>query len=305
MQFLNQPYLTFENQSLKSIKERKNKVFIKDFALPNSENLLNSLSNISMGKDFKEIISKLKSTNNVSISMGAHVIKTGNSPFIIELIKQKRIKSISLNGAGLVHDLEIAYIGETSENVEESIQDGSFGMCEETLKMIYKIGGLSSLLDFGLGETSGYFIDDKNLEFKEYSIIYNCYKHKIPCTIHLAFGNDIFNLYKDFNGEMMGRATHRDFQIFCKRISELNNGIYFNIGSAVLLPEVFLKAISICRNLEYNLDNITTINMDFINSYRSLNNIVKRPGIGNEGKGYNLIGYHEIMIPLLYFLWIN
>ena len=251
----------------------------------------------------KEIINATieakKKGKKVIIAMGAHVIKVGLSPLIIELIKKGIVDLIALNGAGIIHDTEIAMNGETSEDVDSALKDGNFGMAEETSKFLNNaiLSGYNEKL--GLGEAVGKFLNNSDFKFLEYSIINMAYQYNVPVTVHVAIGTDIIHMSNFCRGDAVGDASLRDFKIFCNIVKELEHGVYFNIGSAVILPEIFLKAVTLVRNLGYKLNNFITVNLDFIKHYRPYTNVVSRP-TSNGGKGYNLTGHHEIMVPLIF-----
>lgn len=300
-------YKKLNNKNLRtySLYSRESKVNIKDFAVIEKDNfnLESLIPNILAGKDIKEIAKKIviskKEMKKVIFAMGAHVIKVGLSPIIIALIKEGIIDCIAFNGACVIHDVEIAMVGHTSEDVAKEIKEGTFGMVKETTEFI--IESVKNSVDEGLGTAVGKALSESNFPYKDKSILFNAYECKIPVTVHIAIGTDIIHMHPNFDGALFGRASHIDFLIFANIIKELEEGVYINIGSSVILPEVFLKALSIVRNLGYPLKNITTVNMDFKEHYRPLTNVVKRPTL-EGGKGYSLIGHHEIMLPLLYWL---
>lgn len=280
-----------------SIKQRKNKVKLSDLIKPdNSKVILNS-------NEFDELVDRVITAYNnnrqVILMMGAHLIKTGMSLLIIDLMKKGLIKHIAMNGAGPIHDFELALIGETSEYVERTIEDGTFGMIEETgsiLNEAIKEGSKNSL---GLGYSIGKKINDLNLPNKEYSILYNAYKLNIPVTVHVAIGTDIIHQHPSCDGAAVGKTSYQDFKIFTESVSKLEDGVILNIGCAVILPEVFLKALTIARNLGYKVENITAANLDMIDHYRPRENVVQRPtSLG--GKGFVVIERHEKTIPTLH-----
>ncbi len=230
--------------------------------------------------------------------MGAHVIKVGLNPVVIDLMERGIITAVAMNGAGIIHDSELAMAGQTSEDVSASIGNGSFGMAHEINSFlsdaIHKAGQKSS----GLGETIGLAMIEGNLPFLDQSILAAGARLGIPVTVHVAFGTDIIHMHPGFDPNAAGAATHIDFRTFASVIATLEGGIYLNVGSAVILPEVFLKAVTLVRNLGHNLDNFTTVNMDFIRHYRPITNVVNRP-TARGGQGFDLTGHHEIMLPLI------
>ena len=235
----------------------------------------------------------------VVMAIGGHVIKCGLQPVLNSLIKADVLTAVAMNGSGSIHDYELSLIGETSEDVGAVLHCGTFGMAEETGRDINS--ALKSGVEQGLGygEAVGRFIIDNNNPLKENSLLAACVAKGIPVTVHVALGTDIIHQHPTADGAVVGQATFTDFRIFTSIVSELGDGgVYLNIGSAVLLPEVFLKALSIAQNLGYHVDNFTTANFDMLQHYRPLQNVVKRPTSGSS-RGYTITGHHEIMIPLL------
>lgn len=290
------------------ISKRKSKVSYKDFAKPPLKGIsffdfYETLPNILAGNSFKAvvdaIVSARKKEKPVIFMMGAHVIKCGLNPVIIELIKKKVITAIALNGAGAIHDFEIALIGRTSEDVGSSLEDGSFGMARETA--LYINGAMARAVenDIGAGIAIGGVIRDEKLPFRNQSILYNCVKEEVPVTVHIAIGTDIIHQHPSCDGAKIGEASLRDFHNLIEVVASLGGGgVVLNIGSAVVLPEVFLKALNIARNLGYKADDFTACNFDMMHHYRPHENVITRP-LKSGGSGYNIIGQHEIMIPLL------
>jgi hypothetical protein len=235
----------------------------------------------------------------VVIAMGAHVIKCGLQPVLKNLIEAGAVTAFAVNGAVAVHDYEISLIGETSEDVGAVLHYGRFGMAEETgrdINLALKKGISEGL---GYGESVGRYILDNNNPYEDFSLIAACVRHDIPITVHVALGTDIIHQHPEADGAVIGQASYTDFRIFASVVSQLGDGgVYLNIGSAVLLPEVFLKALSIAQNLGHHVDNFTTANFDMQQHYRPLQNVVKRPTSG-KGRGYTITGHHEIMLPLL------
>ncbi|MBW1644477.1 MAG: hypothetical protein JRJ76_16745 [Deltaproteobacteria bacterium] len=290
-----------------SLSKRKSKVTVDDFAKPlkkgsSIKNFLDNLPDILAGKNVRSVISAIAnaSLNNkiVLFGMGAHVIKVGLNPIVIDLMERGIISAVAMNGAGIIHDLEVALDGKTSEEVNESIDDGSFGMTRETCDFIGKAITAADKNSKGLGESVGQIILENDLKFKDKSILAAGNRLGIPITIHIAIGTDIIHMHPDFDPKSAGLASHRDFRTFASIVSALEGGVYLNVGSAVLLPEVFLKAITLVRNLGHDLKRFTTVNMDFIQHYRPLTNVVNRP-TQKGGQGFNLVGHHEIMLPII------
>lgn len=291
-----------------SLFERPSKIDVSHFAdvfQPGEEfsRFIDSLPTILAGRDFKELINTIKSCRRhkkpILAASGAHLIKVGLNPVLIDLMKKNWISGLALNGAGIIHDFEIALAGKTSEDVSLMIKNGQFGAAKETGEMLNAAIREGSRQDIGLGEAVGRMIADGNYPHKEKSLLYNAFYLNIPVTVHVAVGTDIIHYHPGVNGEALGKTTLRDFFLFCALVEKLEGGgVYLNIGSAVILPEVFLKAVSYVRNRGSKLENFTTAVFDFNLHYRPRENVVRRPIIG-EGKGYYFIGHHEIMIPLL------
>ena len=291
-----------------SIKGRKNKTGLRDFARVVSLKsdvleFLDALPHFLKASDFKRLIdlilkAKIKK-KPIIFMLGAHPIKCGLSTVIIDLMKNGFITCLSTQGAGFIHDLEIAMWGKTSEEVGESISDGSFGMIKETPGLFKRVTEDAWEYDLGLGESLGKYLLEQKAPYKRYSIFANAYQLKIPATVHLAIGTDTINQHPEFNGAKAGKASFRDFKILCHQVSGINNGgVVLNFGSAVVLPEVFLKALSVARNVKTKVDNFTTANFDMIQHYRPYMNVVKRP-TQNRGLGFSFTGHHELLLPLL------
>ncbi len=290
-----------------SIKERKSKVSIKSFARAWSAGgtlceFIDSLPDILCGKEIRHIIKTVVSvrSNNKPciVAMGAHVIKVGLSPIIIDLVKRGIVTCLAVNGACLIHDFEVAFAGMTSEDVDSSLHCGTFGMAAETGRHICAIIDIAKKNDMGLGEAAGLYFHENRFPHADKSIFAAAHENRIPITVHVAMGTDIIHMHPGFDPAACGKASHKDFLKFTQEVSTLSSGIYFNIGSAVILPEVFLKAITLAANLGSRLDDITTVNIDFIRHYRPMTNVVQRPA-ANKGKGINITGHHEIVLPLL------
>lgn len=289
-----------------SIKDRKSKVSVGDFAVPSPKGssfagFLESLPDILAARDLKEVASAVvhahRNGRTVAVGMGAHVIKVGLGPLIIDLMERGVISAIAMNGACVVHDFETAFAGCTSEDVDAELGSGSFGMAEETGRLLNK--AIKKGAKKGLGRAVGEMIWKSRFPHKDKSILAAGARLGIPVTVHVALGTDILHIHPHMDGAATGAASTTDFRIFSSVVASLEGGIYVNIGSAVILPEVFLKAITLVRNLGHGIKGFSTVNMDFIQHYRPLTNVVRRPTMGG-GKGYRLTGHHEIMVPLLY-----
>lgn len=287
---------------------RKCKVTIKDFAKPMKKSasfsaFYESLPNILTAQNFKALVDAVvaahKKKRMVIFMMGAHVIKCGLAPLVIDLMKRGILKTVALNGAGIIHDTEIAMIGRTSEDVGEGIVDGSFGMARETAAFINEAINKGFRSGIGIGEAVGERISRDKLPHKDLSILANGYELGVPVTVHVAIGTDIIHQHPSANGGAIGEGSLLDFKNFIYSVSRLEEGVAINFGSAVILPEVFLKAITVARNLGHKPSHFTTANFDMINQYRPRQNVLSRP-TSSGGNAYNIIGHHEIMMPLLY-----
>jgi len=235
----------------------------------------------------------------VVVAIGGHVIKCGLQPVLKSLIEADVITAVAMNGSGSIHDYELSLIGETSEDVGAELHCGRFGMAEETGRDINRALKDGVAAGMGYGEAVGRFIVDKGNPFQEYSLLATCINSGVPVTVHVAIGTDIIHQHPEADGAVIGQATFTDFRLFTSIVSELGDGgVFLNIGSAVIMPEVFLKALSIAQNLGHHVDHFTTANFDMQQHYRPLQNVVKRPTSG-KSRGHTITGHHEIMIPLL------
>lgn len=262
-----------------------------------------SLPNILKAKDLRAIVDAVarahKNKKAVIFMAGAHVIKCGLNPVLIELMKRKIITCLCLNGAGVIHDFEIALQGRTSEDVGENLRDGNFGMGKETADFINNAVKEGVRDGLGLGGAVALRISESKLHYKNLSLLYNAYKYKIPVCVFVAMGTDIIHQHPSFDAALTGEGSLRDFYLLVENICQMNKGgVALNFGSAVLLPEVFLKALNLARNLGNEVKNFTTANFDMIYHYRPMQNLVSRP-VEPGGKGYYIIGHHEIMLPFL------
>ncbi len=289
-----------------SVKGRESKVRLADFARPlrsgaSFRDFFQSLPDILAGKTLKQVAAAVvqarKDGRQVMLGMGAHSIKVGLNPVIIDLMERSILTSVSLNGAGVIHDFELAFIGQTSEDVDREILSGSFGMAEETGSMINQAINAAGP-DEGIGAAVGRMILAGEFPHKDRSILAAGARLGVPVTVHVAIGTDIIHMHPKFDGRSTGAASHTDFLTFCSLVSQLEGGVYINLGSAVLLPELFLKAVTLSRNLGNEVRRFTTVNMDFVQHYRPNTNVVRRPTQGG-GTGFSLTGHHEIMLPLL------
>jgi hypothetical protein len=290
-----------------SLQQKKHKVkkhlFAKVWKQGGDLNdFLNSLPHLLAGKTFHEIVERISRAvwqkRIVLLGMGAHPIKVGLNPILIDWMERGVLKGIGMNGACLVHDVEMAMVGHTSEEVDEELSRGTFGMVKETHEWINQAISDGVKKGLGVGESVGQRLLSERFPYTHLSLLAAGERLGVPMTVHIALGTDIYHMGPSADGASLGEGSLRDFRIFASLISRLERGVYINLGSAVILPEVFLKALALARNLGYPLKNITTVNMDFMDHYRPSMNVVKRPTLMG-GKGYTLIGHHELMVPLL------
>ncbi len=298
--------LDFSDLKTYSVYDRHSKVGIEDFAGPprpgmRVSELLASLPAQLAGKDFPDLMQRVavsvRNRRPVILGMGAHVIKVGLNPVLIELMKRGILSSIALNGAGIIHDTEIAMVGRTSEEVADVLGQGAFGAARETGEVLNQAINKGARQNIGMGLAVGQSLLDHDFPHNDQSLLAQACKLGIPVTVHVAVGTDIIHIHPDADGAAIGQTSFFDFQVFCRLVSTLEGGVYLNVGSAVLLPEVFLKALTVVRNLGYTVKNLTTANFDFIRHYRPATNVVHRPTL-EGGRGFNFTGHHELMIPL-------
>ncbi len=285
------------------LAERENKVTTADFcALKDPEeavgNFLESLPTVLAADDFREVCREVAEVTEdggfVGAAIGAHVIKTGCTPILQDLIERGVIDCVVMHGAVPIHDYELALIGETSEDVGPNIAEGRFGMWQETAEGFGRVVQKARKEDLGLGEAYGKHIVEADELDQEVSVLATCWREEIPATIHVAFGTDIVHMNPHFDPSDLGEATMRDFRILCHQMTNLQKGVWLNIGSAVLLPEVFLKAVAVARNLGHDLDDFLAVNFDMIQHYRPAQNVVGRPA----PRGISITGHHEMLLPL-------
>jgi len=290
-----------------SLRDRPSKVTTSDFAKPLSTDsivdYLSSLPNLLAARDLRclvhSILGARQKNKPVIWGIGGHVIKVGLAPVLIALMEQGFVSAVATNGSGIIHDFEISLCGRTSEDVEKELKTGAFGMARETGQSLNRAIRQGAREDKGIGEAVGEFLVKADPEYSNCSVICESYKRQIPLTVHIAIGTDIIHNHPDFCGASVGKTAQIDYQIFTQLVSLLDDGgVFLNVGSAVILPEVFLKAVSMIRNSGQQLDGFVTANMDFIQHYRPTQNVVRRP-VGDAGSGIAITGHHEIMIPLL------
>jgi len=299
--------ISLENIRTYSLKKRPSKVSVTDFgsgwiAGGKMSLWLERLPDILAGSDFRKLVNRLtmaaKDKKTIILSMGAHAIKIGLSPVILDLMEKRIITGLAMNGAGIIHDLEVAMVGATSEYVDSELPHGKFGMAKETgefLNMAIREGAKKG---DGLGYCVGKSVLEASFPYNKFSLLAGAARMDVPLTVHVAIGTDIIHFHPAVDGSAIGKTSHLDFRIFATLVSHLEGGVYINLGSAVILPEVFLKALTLVRNLGFNVKRFTTVDMDFIRHYRPMNNVVKRPTL-EGGEGFSLTGHNEIMFPLL------
>lgn len=291
------------------LASRLSKVALGDFARPVSEksslgDFLSSFPNILAVQNLRELAAAVLRARELGKpiiwGIGGHVIKTGLAPVIIDLMKRGFVTAIAGNGSVLVHDAEIAMVGSTSEDVDATLSEGNFGGADETGKLLNGAASDGARDGIGLGEAMGRALRALAPKHRDYSLLYAAYEARIPFTAHVTIGGDIAHFHPNADGAALGATSHTDFRLLAELVRRMDGGgVYLNIGSAVTLPEVFLKCVTIVRNLGHPLTDITTANFDFIQSYRPLTNVVRRPTAGGAGRGYSITGHHELTIPLL------
>lgn len=291
------------------LASRPSKVTTKDFAkLINEDStlkdFLNSLPDILAVRSLRELAARIRRARElrkpVIWGIGGHVVKTGMSPVIIDLMRRGFVNAIAANGSVLVHDAEIALVGSTSEDVDASLGAGAFGAADETGKLLNGAARAGADESIGLGEALGRALIEMNPPHKDFSLLCAAYERRVPFTAHVTIGADIPHFHPSADGAALGATTHTDFRLLAELVRRMDGGgVYLNIGSAVVLPEIFLKAVTLVRNLGHSLTDITTANFDFIQSYRPLMNVVRRPVADGAGRGYSITGHHELTIPLL------
>jgi len=301
--------LGLEDVSTYPLASRPSKVSLDDFASPVQEDsslkdFLRSLPNILAVQNLRELAARMRRARELQKpiiwGIGGHVVKTGLAPLIIDLMKRGFVTAVAGNGSVLVHDAEIAMVGSTSEDVDATLGEGAFGGAEETGKLLNQAAQEGAQEGIGLGEATGRALLALNPKYANYSLLCAAYQARVPFTSHLTIGGDIGHFHPQADGAALGATTHTDFRLLAELVRRMDGGgVYLNIGSAVTLPEVFLKAVTLVRNLGNQLTDITTANFDFIQSYRPLTNVVRRPTANGAGQGYSITGHHELTIPLL------
>ncbi|OGP80833.1 MAG: hypothetical protein A2Y95_11485 [Deltaproteobacteria bacterium RBG_13_65_10] len=301
------PLLRFDRLKTYPLARGKRKVSASAFAglhVPGDsfKAFLDRLPPILAASDLRAVIERVataaRAGRTVIVGLGAHVIKVGLSPIVIDLMARRVISCVAMNGAGVVHDLEIALAGRTSEEVLEELETGRFGMARDTAEHIHAAVARCAREGLGYGRAVGGYILRERFPHRDLSILAQAERLGIPVTVHVAIGTDIHHMHASADGAALGAASLADFRTFCEAVATIEHGAYLNVGSAVILPEVFLKAVSVARNLGHPLRRFTTVNLDFLRHYRTTMNVVTRP-VARGGKGFHLTGPHEILLPLI------
>ncbi len=303
------PYEEFDLSGVRTypLASRASKANASDFARPykpgsGMTGLIGSLPSTLAGADFKAIVTALGAARTAGAGivwgLGAHVVKTGLSPILVDLMERGFVSALATNGAGVIHDFEIALVAATSEDVDEALGPGRFGMAEETGRLLNGAINDGVALGLGIGQAIGKYLTESNAPHANISLAATAHRLGIPLTVHVGLGTDIIHMHPAASGAALGEGSLRDFRYFVSNVARLDRGVYLNCGSAVILPEVFLKAVALARNRGVALAGLTTVNLDFMRMYRPQTNVVHRPTQGS-GRGYNLVGHHELMIPLL------
>jgi deoxyhypusine synthase len=290
------------------LQARPHKVALAEFARPpeprrSFSSFLASLPDCFAAKDLLAVATAVVAARSrncpVVVGLGGHVVKCGLNPVLIDLIDRGLVTALAMNGSAAIHDFEVALVGQTSEDVAAGLKNGTFGMVRETGELMNR--GINRVLeqpDNGMGSLLADILAETEPPFRQYSLLWAARRRQIPATVHVAIGTDTIHMHPSANGAAIGQATFNDFRGFAGVVSSLSGGVYLNLGSAVVLPEVFLKAFTIAQNLGAELHDFVTVNMDMTAHYRPGENVIRRPpSVG--GRGYNLLGRHEIMIPLL------
>lgn len=303
-------YDDFDLSGIKTypLKSRPSKVTVANFGRavgPDASlsQFLSSLPDCLGARDLMAVAHAVagaaKSDAGVVWALGAHVIKTGVGPVLIDLMERGFVSAIATNGAAVIHDFEIALAGATSEDVDQTLGPGTFGMADETGRVLNRAINDGVAAGMGIGQSVSRYLHDRQPQHARSSVLAAAGRHGIPVTVHVAVGTDIIHMHPAASGAALGEGSLRDFRHFVANVARLERGVFLNCGSAVVLPEVFLKAVALARNQGIPLASLTTVNLDFIRSYRPQTNVVTRPTAGTSGRGYSLVGHHEILLPLL------
>jgi hypothetical protein len=301
--------LNLEDVRTYPLSSRPSKVSLKDFAQPIAEDssvgdFLSRLPNVLAGHSLRQLVARIHRARELQKpiiwGIGGHVIKTGLAPILIDLMKRGFLTAIAANGSVLVHDAEIAMVGSTSEDVDATLSEGAFGGADETGRLLNEAAREGAKDEIGLGEAVGRALLSLAPQNRNFSILCATYEARVPFTAHVTIGGDIAHFHPNVDGASLGATTHTDFRLLAEVVRQMDGGgVYLNVGSAVVLPEVFLKCVTLVRNLGHPLTDITTANFDFIQSYRPQTNVVRRPTENGAGQGYSITGHHELTIPLL------
>jgi hypothetical protein len=297
----------FDLHGLKTYElvSRPSKVFVADLGRPISggygpDEWLDSLPKQLAANGLRKVRDHLLRAHGdgktVVAAMGGHVIKTGCGPYLIDWINRGLITAVVMNGSAAIHDFELAFAGKTSEDVQAQLPGGHFGMARETADAFALASQRGAINDKGLGAALGEYIDEIDCPHADISVVRAAFRAEIPCTIHVAIGTDIVHMHPHVSGAALGESSHIDFRRLCTVVSGLAGGVWLNLGSAVVLPEVFLKAVAVVRNFGHSLDGLVAVNFDKESRYRTLMNVLFRPA----SEGIELIGHHEILIPLMH-----
>jgi hypothetical protein len=299
------PSVDFSRLNTHSLHDRPSKVQVADLGrvVDRSatvdqlfESLPNQLAGVQLRRWRDVLLSAVAADRHVVAAIGGHVIKTGCGPHLIDWIKRGVLTAIAMNGSAAIHDVELALAGRTSEDVDSRLPNGSFGMTRETAEFFGIAAEHASDRNMGLGQALGELLHTGGCRHSEASLVHAAVSAGIPCTVHVALGTDIVHMHSCCSGAKTGDASMRDFRTLCQVVADLQNGVWMNLGSAVVMPEVFLKAVSIARNLGYNLDGMTTVDLDMIRQYRSRVNVLER----HRSNGFSITGHHEIILPLIH-----
>ena len=303
------PYEEFDLSGVRTypLASRRSKARVEDLARPtlmdgSVRGLIDSLPRVLAADDFRAVVTAVvdaaRERRGILWGLGAHTIKTGLGPVFVALMEQGVVSAIATNGAAVIHDFEIAIGGATSEDVDEALGPGQFGMAEETGRLLNRAIAEGVEQGLGLGQAVTGFLATSQPKFADRSVLVAAARLGVPVTVHVALGTDIIHMHPAASGAALGEGSLRDFRYFVANVARLERGVYLNCGSAVVLPEVFLKAVALVRNKGLALDGLITVNLDFIRSYRPMTNVVSRPTAGT-GRGYSIVGHHELMIPWL------
>lgn len=303
------PYESFDLSDVRTypLASRPSKARREDFARPwdpstGMPGFIDSLPKMLASADFRAVVGAMRAARDADRGIvwgfGAHVLKVGLGPILIDLMERGFVSALAMNGAGIIHDAEIAIAGQTSEDVDAALGKGQFGMSEETGRVVNDVITAGVGRGLGLGQSVVEWLGASAPEHADVSVLAAAARLNVPVTVHVAIGTDIIHMHPAASGEAIGAGSLRDFRYFTSHVGRLAGGVYLNVGSAVMLPEVFLKAVSLVRNRGISLDGLTTVNMDFLKMYRAETNVVRRP-VKGVGQGYSITGHHELMLPLL------